>query len=185
MYEDILVPFDGSDGAAAVLHHAAELAHWTDAMIHVLFVADTTRDSVTVVEGQTVDVLVQQGEDVVAEAKETLESLGLSPRTEVVQGDPAPTIAEYVERYDHDLVVLPTHGREGVSRYLLGSVTEMVVRLSSVPLLTVRMQPDEQLAFPYENIHPDRWQFCSAPRRRTRAVARRGARRHCPCLGRR
>jgi nucleotide-binding universal stress UspA family protein len=47
---------------------------------------------------------------------------------------------------------MPTHGRKGVSRYLLGSVTEKVVRLASVPVLTVRMQPDEQLAFPYENI---------------------------------
>ncbi len=47
---------------------------------------------------------------------------------------------------------MPTYGREGVSRYLLGSVTEKVVRLSSVPVLTTRMQPDEQLIFPYENI---------------------------------
>jgi nucleotide-binding universal stress UspA family protein len=47
---------------------------------------------------------------------------------------------------------MPTHGRKGVSRYLLGSVTEKVVRLSSVPVLSVRMQPDERLTFPYENI---------------------------------
>jgi nucleotide-binding universal stress UspA family protein len=47
---------------------------------------------------------------------------------------------------------MPTHGREGVSRYLIGSVSEKVVRLSSVPVLTVRMQPDETLVFPYENI---------------------------------
>ena len=47
---------------------------------------------------------------------------------------------------------MPTHGREGISRYLLGSVTEKVVRLSSVPVLAARMQPDEQLAFPYEDI---------------------------------
>jgi len=40
----------------------------------------------------------------------------------------------------------------GVRRYLIGSVSEKVVRLSSVPVLTVRMQPDEQLTFPYENV---------------------------------
>ena len=65
MYEDILLPFDGSDGAAEALHHATEIAHWTGATIHVLFVADTTRDSVTVVETQVVDALVQEGEDIV------------------------------------------------------------------------------------------------------------------------
>jgi hypothetical protein len=47
---------------------------------------------------------------------------------------------------------MPTHGREGVSRYLIGSVSEKVVRFPSVPVLTVRMQPDEALEFPYGNV---------------------------------
>jgi nucleotide-binding universal stress UspA family protein len=152
MYENILLPFDGSDGAAEVLHHASEIAHWADATLEVLYVADTARDSVTVVEGRTVDALEQQGEDVVDEAAKTLDTLGVAYDTDVVQGNPAPTIVDYAERYDQDLIVMPTHGREGLSRYLVGSVTEKVVRLSSVPVLTVRMQPDETLVFPYEDV---------------------------------
>jgi nucleotide-binding universal stress UspA family protein len=152
MYDTILLPYDGSDGAAEVLHHAGELAHWADATVQVLYVADTTRDSVTVVEGHTVDALEREGEEVVEEAAKTLETLGVPYETDVVQGNPAPTIAEYAERYDQDLVVMPTHGREGISRYLVGSVSEKVVRLSSVPVLTVRMRPDETLTFPYETI---------------------------------
>jgi nucleotide-binding universal stress UspA family protein len=152
MYENVLLPFDGSDGAAEVLHHAAEIAHWADANIRVLYVADTNRDSVTVVEGHTVDVLEREGRDIVEEAAKTLETLGVSYRTDVVQGDPAPTIDEYAEEYDQDLIVMPTHGREGVSRYLVGSVSEKVVRLSSVPVLSARMQPDETFVFPYENV---------------------------------
>jgi len=152
MYDDILLPFDGSDGATDVLHHAAEIAHWTDATIHVLYVADTTRDSVTVVEGDTVDALVQRGKDVVDQATKTLETLGVSSENDVVQGNPAPTIVEYADRYGLELVVMPTHGREGLSRYLIGSVSEKVVRLSSVPVLTVGMRPDETLEFPYERM---------------------------------
>jgi nucleotide-binding universal stress UspA family protein len=152
MYEDILFPYDGSDGSAEALHHAAEIAHWADATVHLLYVADTNRDSVTVVDGRPVDALVRRGGDVVDEAGETLRTLGVAHDSEVVQGNPAPTIAEYAERHDHDLVVVPTHGREGVSRYLLGSVTEKVVRLSPVPVLTVRMRRDEQLVFPYEDV---------------------------------
>jgi nucleotide-binding universal stress UspA family protein len=152
MYENVLLPFDGSEGATEVLHHAAELAHWADATVRVLYVADTNRDSVTVVRGRPVDALEQQGQDVVAEAAETLETLGVPHRTDIVQGSPAPTIVEYAEQYDQDLIVMPTHGREGVSRYLAGSVAEKVVRLSSVPVLSVRMQPDETLVFPYETL---------------------------------
>jgi nucleotide-binding universal stress UspA family protein len=152
MYENILLPFDGSEGAAEVLHHVSEIAHWANATIQVLYVADTTRDSVTVVDGETIDVLVQHGEDIVDEAAKTLDTLGVSYDTDVVQGNPASTIAGYAERYDQDLIVMSTHGRDGVSRYLIGSVSEKVVRLSSVPVLSVRMQPDETLVFPYENI---------------------------------
>ena len=152
MYDDILLPFDGSDGAAAVLGHAADIARFADATVHVLFVADTGRDSVTVIEGETVDALVEKGETVVTEAAERLAAAGVDHETDVVQGNPAPTIAEYAERAAHDLVVMPTQGREGVSRYLLGSVSEKVVRLSSVPVLTARMRPDELLTFPYEDV---------------------------------
>jgi len=152
MYDDILLPFDGSDGARDVLDHACDLAHWADATVHVLYVADTTRNSTTVVEDGVVDGLVRRGEETVAEATEILDTPGVEYETDVVQGNPAPTIAEYAERYGQDLVVMPTHGREGISRYLVGSVSEKVVRLSSVPVLTARMRPDEKLTFPYETV---------------------------------
>ena len=152
MYDSILLPFDGSEGAIEVLHHVSQLADWADATIQILYVADTTRDSVTVVEGETIDMLEQKGEDIVEEAAKTLDTHSVSYDTDVVQGNPSPTIVDYAERYEQDLVVMPTHGREGVSRYLIGSVSEKVVRLSSGPVLTVRMQPDETVEFPYENI---------------------------------
>lgn len=152
MYDSILLPFDGTDGAMEVLNHAGEIADWAGATIHVLYVADTNRDSVTIVDGRAKDALVQQGEEIVEEAEEMLRALGVDYESDVVQGNPAPTIVDYAERYDHDLIVMSTHGREGLSRYLIGSVAEKVVRLSSVPVLTARMKPDEQFEFPYENI---------------------------------
>lgn len=152
MYDDILLPFDGSEQAAAVLHHAGEIAHVTDASIRVLYVADTRRDSVTVVEGKTEDVLVEYGKEIVAEAGKTLETLGVDYATDVVQGTPAETIAEYAETFGFDVVVLPTHGSPGLAKNLLGGVTEKVIRLSSVPVLTARMDPEETLEFPYEGL---------------------------------
>ena len=94
MYETVLLPFDGSDGAAEALHHAGELAHWADATVQVLYVADTARNSVTVVKGHTVDTLVRKGEDIVAEVAQTLETPGVSCDTDAVQGHPAPSTAE-------------------------------------------------------------------------------------------
>jgi nucleotide-binding universal stress UspA family protein len=152
MYDDILLPYDGSDGAGAILGHAASIAHWADATVNVLFVADTNQTSVSVVGTHAVDGLVNRGEEVVAEAAEALDSYGVAHETDVVQGNPAPTVVEYAETYDQDLIVVPTHGRTGLSRYLVGSVAEKIVRLATTPVLTARMHPDEELTFPYEQI---------------------------------
>lgn len=152
MYDDILVPVDESSVSTAVLDHASQIAHWDDASLTLLNVADTARDSVTVVDNTVVDALESEGRRVVDEASKKLDTLGVDYRTDVVQGDPAATIVDYAEKYDYDLIIMPTHGREGVSRYLLGSVSEKVVRLSSVPVLTARMREDEQLTFPYERL---------------------------------
>jgi nucleotide-binding universal stress UspA family protein len=152
MYDDILCPFDGSEGANEVLHHVSQLAHWADATVHLLFVADTNRDSVTVVENEVVDALVEEGRDTVEEGAGILRNLGVDHETDVVQGNPAETIVDYADTYDHDLIVMPTRGKEGISRYLGGSVSEKVVRLSPIPVLTTRMQADEEFTFPYERI---------------------------------
>lgn len=151
MYENILLPVDDETESSGLLHHAAEIAHWADAEVTLLAVADTERDSVTVADGQVVDALVESGEDLVEETSRILDSLGVAYRTDVVQGSPAETIVDYAERYEYDLVAMPTSGREGLSRFLLGSVTEKVVRLSPVPVLTAHVD-QETYSFPYEGV---------------------------------
>jgi len=150
MYEKILLPVDERPESSELLHHAGELAHRVEATVKLLYVADTSRDSVTVAEGEVIDALVEGGQDVVEEAGRVLDSLDVEYSTDVVQGVPAPAIVEYAETYEFDLVAMPTHGREGLSRYLLGSVTEKVVRLSTVPVLTAR--DDDRLEFPYQSL---------------------------------
>lgn len=58
--------------------------------------------------------------------------------TAIEQANPYPGIRSYVEDHDIGLVVMGTHGRSGIGRYLLGSVAEKTVRTSPVPVLTVR-----------------------------------------------
>lgn len=150
MFEDILVPVDDGDGADAAIRHARDIAERFDSTVRVLFVADTNRDSVTTVGTQVVDTLEREGERIVEDAASEFREAGLDCRTDVVQGKPAGTIAEYADEHA-DLVVMPTHGRTGLSRYLLGSVTEKTVRLSSVPVVTVRMD-EARTPFPYEDV---------------------------------
>jgi len=69
-------------------------------------------------------------------AKERLE--GIESQVVVEPGDPAGAILAMTEKTRADLVVMATHGRKGITRLVLGSVAERVVRESSAPVLTVR-----------------------------------------------
>ena len=59
-------------------------------------------------------------------------------RIEVKLGDPSTEIVDFAEETAADLIVLPSHGRKGISRFLLGSVAERVVRLSPCPVLVIK-----------------------------------------------
>lgn len=152
MFDDILVPVDGGDEATAAIEHATDVADHFDAKIYVLFVADTNRDSVTVVGTEVVDALEREGAEVVESVAADVRARGAACETEVLQGDPSKTIADYAESRGMDLVVMPTQGRTGLSRYLLGSVTEQVVRTCDVPVLTIRTDDEARTTFPYENV---------------------------------
>lgn len=148
----MLFPTDGSEGAAEVLGHAIEIAARYDAALHLLHVADTTIDSVVRVQADIIDVLEKEGEEVVAEAAERARGVGVETVTEVLQGEPFQTIVDYAQTRDIDLIVMPTHGRRGLPRFLLGSTTERVVRQSDVPVLTVQTGGDRPIEYPYRNV---------------------------------
>jgi Universal stress protein family. len=65
MFDRILFPTDGSEGADAVFDRVLGVAEAHDATVHVLNVADTTHDSVTRIEGEVVDVLEREGAEIV------------------------------------------------------------------------------------------------------------------------
>jgi nucleotide-binding universal stress UspA family protein len=168
MYDNILYPTDGSAGSEAAAAHVRELASAFDATVHVLHVIDSRKgglgtsgaflhESSQAMSGESADDgYIGKHEhrpdpDEVSEAlsEHTLELLGvsadsadgISATTAVETGYPHSEIIRYADENDVDLIVMGTHGRTGVERYLLGSVTEKVVRLANQPVVTVR--PDE------------------------------------------
>ncbi|QUO47139.1 universal stress protein [Halorubrum ruber] len=93
----------------------------------------------------TRSALVERGEEIVEAAAAALRDGEAPPETvtAVETGTPHSAILEYADENDVDLVVMGTHGRTGVERYLLGSVAEKVVRLADVPVTTVRADEGE------------------------------------------
>ncbi|MFC4245882.1 universal stress protein [Natribaculum luteum] len=137
-YETVLLPTDGSDVAASALEVAVEVADRNDATLHVVSVVDTTGIGFDVLTSpaEAIEATRTVVDDAAERARE--EGEGVDVVTAVERGSPWREIGTYVDDHDVDLVVMGTHGRGGIERYLLGSVTEKVVRTSPVPVVTVR-----------------------------------------------
>ncbi|CDK38707.1 universal stress protein [Halorubrum sp. AJ67] len=144
MYSEILVPTDGSPASDAAIEHAIDLADRYDARLHALYVVDGgAYSSLEAGAEVVVDALESEGEEATRQVADAAADAGVDCVTTVTSGTAYQSIHDYVDEHGIDVVVMGTHGRKGLDRYLLGSVTERVVRTSDVPVLTVRQPTDE------------------------------------------
>lgn len=141
MYENVLLPTDGSDGTGRVVDHALHIARMDEATVHVLHVVDTSVAPLDAHSQSVYDALEAAGRKSVEEIRERALDAGIHAVSAIRRGSPHRELLDYADGNDIDLIVMGTHGRTGLERTLLGSVTERVVRLASAPVLTVRTGP--------------------------------------------
>jgi nucleotide-binding universal stress UspA family protein len=140
MSRHFLIPLDGNDQSWAALDHVAE--HAPGSTVTVLHVIDPARATYGASAGiPTSSEDWYEAEETKAErlfetAAERAPSLELETALEV--GQPSRVIVEYAEEHGVDQIAMGSHGRQGVARVLLGSVAEVVVRRSPVPVTVVR-----------------------------------------------
>lgn len=136
----ILVPLDDSDPARAALEHALET--FPEADLTVLHVVNPSVSAYRSEAPYNFPRAVEREEEKAAALFETARELAAdhdgSLETATMVGSPPRGIVEYANEHDVDGIVLGSHGRSGVSRVLLGSVAEQVVRRAEVPVTVVR-----------------------------------------------
>jgi nucleotide-binding universal stress UspA family protein len=151
MYHKILVPLDGSQLAEIALPHAVNLAKASRAEV-VLLHAVAEQEKYHLMESYTIGatedfsekaMAKQQAEEArareyLAPLVEKLKAEGLTASSVTVIGPPAETITDYARDEGVDVIVMSTHGRSGVQRWLLGSVAEKVLHGATAPVLLVR-----------------------------------------------
>lgn len=143
MYDRILLPTDGSRSNNPAVEQALGLAAETGAELHVLFVVEELPHAPELMDGEFEERLRAIGRDTIAEIRGRADAAGITTETALRDGTPDRAIVEYANEEGIDLIIMGTHGRRGLERYLLGSVTERVVRRAETPVLTVRMTPEE------------------------------------------
>jgi nucleotide-binding universal stress UspA family protein len=139
MYETIVVPVDGSEPATAAVERGLSLVEAGDATLSLLAVIEpSTAPRSAVFTNPTREALDEQTTAALENAESRATDVGVDYQTSVRRGIPHEEIAAMVDDVGADLVVMGTHGRTGLDRLLLGSVTERTLRTSDVPVLTTR-----------------------------------------------
>ena len=144
MFESILVPYDFSEGSAAALAMAQGLAEVHGAKLSLLHVSELAY--VYAVEG---GLVAQSSPGFQAlrtrhvEAQRARLEAGAEGREVILrEGHAADEILAEIRDHGHDLVVMGCHGRTGLTRLVVGSVAEKVVRESPAPVLTIRREEE-------------------------------------------
>jgi nucleotide-binding universal stress UspA family protein len=138
MYDRVLIPTDGSDTAEAAAESAMTVAELFDAQLHVVHVLELG-DLPAEYEDVGADEFAHSGDESVSRIADRAMARGLDVERNTFDGGSRvhEALLAYVDDHDVDLVVMGTHGRTGLDRLVLGSVAELVVRESPVPVLTV------------------------------------------------
>jgi nucleotide-binding universal stress UspA family protein len=149
MYDDVLLPTDGSATAEGAVEHAVDLADRHGARLHAVFVVDLGRPNVGpgTVSGlrEVVDAVREEGDEATAAVAERAREAGVEATAAVVEHErPPDAILRYARTNGADAIVMGTQGRSGLQRWLVGSVAERVVRSSPVPVMLVPPDPDDE-----------------------------------------
>lgn len=146
MYKMIMVPTDGSGFDREAIRVALRIAERSDAKVRLVRVLATGSifDMTAKTNGTNVsDEIVQSGRDAAlselyALAAECRVTSKADIRVDLHGGPIGDVLQGYARRHDVDLIVISTHGRSGISRLSLGSVTDSLIRHTTIPVLVVK-----------------------------------------------
>ncbi len=153
MFDDILVPLDGSEFSERALPMAQDLAQSSDATVHLIHMVSREHElragrGIELVQAAELEMdmarrltesQIHRGRLYLEQKGSQLSDAGIKIETKftVKAGEPAQNIIDYVKEHSISLVVMTTHGHGGIRRLLVGSVTDRVIRSCEVPVLVV------------------------------------------------
>ena len=144
----VLVPIDFSETSEAALTYGVALARKFNARLHLLHVPEHPGEAAeTEFPIGLFETMQNAAHDRLGHLLNAVDAHDLKPECAMRIGKPAEEIVRYAREHKIDLVVMGTHGREGVARVLMGSVAEIVVRRCGCPVLTVH-HPEHEFVLP-------------------------------------
>lgn len=145
IFRKIMVATDGSEQARKAVDTAIEMSRLGVKKlyaVHVIPQADYRSSMPLSSDLEWVktmgDYLRMEGEEAISYAENAGNAANVKIEPVILEGNPANEIVDFAEENDIDLIVMGTHGKSGVNRFLVGSVAENVVRYSNKTVLVVK-----------------------------------------------
>ena len=140
MFKDILVPVDGSAPSDAAVKLAAKVAAGEHAKVTFAHVVEIGKLAAMAAPSSldpafALDAARTAGEELLARAKASAASAHLKVATILLEGDTVEALLDLTRSQTFDLIIVGSHGRGGISRAILGSVAEGILRRASIPVL--------------------------------------------------
>jgi len=144
----ILFPVDFSKISQKIVPYVLLMAKKFDAEIHLLFVTRVfehfsyiyvSDTSITNIEQEIMDGAKHKMDDFIKENMRNYPKI----KTSIIKGDAAEEIVNYTKNKNIDIIAISTHGRKGLEKILLGSVTEQVIKTSTVPVFIINPHKDK------------------------------------------
>jgi nucleotide-binding universal stress UspA family protein len=142
MFEKILVPLDGSPLAQAILPYVMVVAKGFHSHVILFHVAEAALDHEAPEQKtyahETIERIRPMAENYLAGVADEFRGEGIDVEAKVVGGRAVPQIVEYAEQENVGLIAMSTHGRSGLTRWVMGSVVSKILRACERPVLLVR-----------------------------------------------
>jgi len=137
LFDDILVPTDGSDPSFRAAEHAVGIAERFGATVHIVYIVDTAPFTFEEVPRSILGSLREGGKEAVAYIESLADEAGIPSTRRVAEGTPPEEIIHFTDELDIDLITAGRRGQTGDPEVLLGSTIERLIRLSEPPVLSV------------------------------------------------
>lgn len=145
-----MVATDGSELVKKAIDLAIEIAKLSEAKLYAVYVVELGGDLLIPSRDEEWKRTIEEHSTIEGKkATDYVENIGRAANIDIesiiLEGKPANEIIDFAEKSDVDLIVMGTHGKTGIQRFLIGSVSENVVRHSKIPVLVAKGEASDLL----------------------------------------
>jgi nucleotide-binding universal stress UspA family protein len=152
MIMKILIATDGSDTSMQAADNAISIGKCAGAVVTAVYVVDVHRlaqlpgyAAMPGIKDNLVELMFREGSEALEEIGDKARDAGVAYERAIAQGDPAEELLKLCGDKEFDLIVLGTIGKSGLTKFLLGSVAEKVVRHAHIPVLLVPARAEGEI----------------------------------------